>query len=125
METKPEPRVSSKESTFAPVSTGIKGSRLCAVKGADLQRVKVPSGNWFAPPGSNRSGGGGNEAAEASDAKGRSRRPRESVVLEDGIAKAPMHEVLCQSFLQSRICDENTYGVVTFVHVNLQDADPL
>src|SRR5262245_25493882 len=50
---------------------------VCAVKGADLQRVQVPPGNSVAPAGSNRSGGGGNEAAEAFDAKGRPRRPRE------------------------------------------------
>ena len=31
-------------------------------------------GNWFAPPGSNRSSGGGNEAAEAFGAEGRVRR---------------------------------------------------
>src|SRR6266581_9795326 len=37
----------------------------CAVKGAGLQRVKLPPGNWFAPPGSNRSGSGGNEAVGA------------------------------------------------------------
>ena len=61
------------------VSTSLKGSQLCAVEGADLQRVKVPPGDWFASPGSNRSGGGGNEAAEASDGKGRSWRLRESV----------------------------------------------
>ena len=46
-------------------------------------------------------------------------------VLEDGIAKAPMHEVLCESFLQNWVRDENPYGVVSFIHVNLQDADPL
>src|ERR1035441_5179866 len=40
-------------------------------KGAGLQRVKRPPGNWFAPPGSNRNGGGGNEAVEAFDGKGR------------------------------------------------------
>ena len=40
-------------------------------KGGGLQRVQVPPGNWFAPPGSNRSSGGGNEAAEAFDVKGR------------------------------------------------------
>ena len=43
----------------------------CAVKGAGSLRVKVPPGNWFAPPGSNRSGGGGNEAVGASGVKGR------------------------------------------------------
>jgi hypothetical protein len=32
---------------------------------------KGPPGNWIAPPGSNRSGGGGNEAAEASGVEGR------------------------------------------------------
>ncbi len=61
------------------VNADLKRTQLCAVKGADLQRVKVPPGNWSAPPGSNRSGGGGNEAAEASDGKGRTRRLRESV----------------------------------------------
>ena len=40
-------------------------------KGGGLQRVQVPPGNWFAPPGSNRSSGGGNEAVEAFDVKGR------------------------------------------------------
>jgi hypothetical protein len=40
-------------------------------KGAGLQRVQVPPGNWFAPPGSSRSSSGGNEAAEAFDGKGR------------------------------------------------------
>jgi len=43
----------------------------CAVKGAGLQRVKLPPGNWFAPPGSNRNGGGGNEAVGAFDVEGR------------------------------------------------------
>src|SRR4029077_12055853 len=43
----------------------------CAVKGAGLQRVKLPPGNWCAPPGSNRSGGGGNKPVGAFDGKGR------------------------------------------------------
>ena len=43
----------------------------CAVKGAGSLRVKLPSGNWIAPPGSNRNGGGGNEAVGAFDGKGR------------------------------------------------------
>ena len=43
----------------------------CAVKGAGSLRVKVPPGNWFAPPGSNRSGGEGNEAVGASGVEGR------------------------------------------------------
>jgi hypothetical protein len=46
----------------------------CAVKGAGQQRVQFPPGSWFVPPGSNRSSGGGNEAAEASDIEGRVRR---------------------------------------------------
>jgi hypothetical protein len=29
-------------------------------KGAGVQRVKLPPANWFAPPGRNRSGSGGN-----------------------------------------------------------------
>lgn len=40
-------------------------------KGAGLQRVQLPPGNWFAPPGSNRNGSGGNEAVGAFDGKGR------------------------------------------------------
>ena len=46
-------------------------AKQCAVKGAGLQRVQLPPGNWFAPPGSNRSGSGGNEAVGAFDGKGR------------------------------------------------------
>ena len=44
-----------------------------ARKGAGVLRVRVPPGNWVAPAGSNRSGGGGNEAAGASGVKGRPR----------------------------------------------------
>src|SRR5260370_8840270 len=40
---------------------------------------KDPPGNWIAPPGSNRSGGGGNKAVEASGVEGRIRRLGESV----------------------------------------------
>ena len=50
----------------------------CAVKGAGPQREKDPPGNWIAPPGSNRSGGGGNKAAGASGVEGRIRRLGES-----------------------------------------------
>jgi hypothetical protein len=45
--------------------------RKCAVKGAGQQWVKFPPGNWFVPPGSNRSSRGGNEAAGASGVEGR------------------------------------------------------
>jgi len=38
------------------------GEKVRREKGAGLQRVQVPPGNWFAPPGSNRNGSGGNEA---------------------------------------------------------------
>ena len=43
----------------------------CAVKGGGPQRELNPPGNWFAPPGSNRGSGGGNEAAEAFGVEGR------------------------------------------------------
>jgi hypothetical protein len=46
-------------------------AKQCAVKGAGLQRVQLPPGNWFAPCGNNRSGGGGNEAVGAFDVEGR------------------------------------------------------
>ena len=54
----------------APVSWPTR-QLLCAVKGAGPQWVRIPPGNWFAPPGSNRSSSGGNETAEAFDVKGR------------------------------------------------------
>ena len=44
---------------------------VCAVKGGGPQRELNLPGNWFAPPGSNRSSGGGNEAAEAFGVEGR------------------------------------------------------
>ena len=44
---------------------------LCAVKGAGPQWVQIPPGNWIAPPGSNRSGRGGNESAGAFGVEGR------------------------------------------------------
>jgi hypothetical protein len=50
----------------------------CAVKGAGPQWGKTPPGNWFAPPGSNRSRSGGDEAAGASGVEGRFRRLGES-----------------------------------------------
>ena len=37
----------------------------------DLQRVQLLPGNWFAPPGSNRGGSGGNKAVGALGVKGR------------------------------------------------------
>ena len=43
----------------------------CAVKGAGPQWVQLPPGNWFAPSGSNRSSGRGNEVAEAFGVEGR------------------------------------------------------
>jgi hypothetical protein len=46
-------------------------------KGAEILRVQVPPGNWVAPAGSNRSGSGGNETAEAFGARGRFGRPCE------------------------------------------------
>ena len=51
-------------------------SKQCAVKGAGLQRVQLPPGNWFAPPGSNRGGSGGNKAVGALGVKGREATPR-------------------------------------------------
>ena len=38
-------------------------------------------------------------------------------VLDKEITKAPQHEVFCLSFLQSRIRDENPYGLVFFIHL--------
>jgi hypothetical protein len=43
----------------------------CAVKRRWSTAGRIPPGNWFAPPGSNRSSSGGNEAAEASGVEGR------------------------------------------------------
>jgi hypothetical protein len=43
----------------------------CAVKAGAFQWKIDPPGNWFVPPGNNRSGGGGNKAVGAFDVKGR------------------------------------------------------
>jgi hypothetical protein len=40
-------------------------------KALDFSGCKSPPGNWFAPPGSNRSSSGGNETAESFEEKGR------------------------------------------------------
>ena len=42
------------------------------MKAGAFQRGKDPPGNWFVPPSNNRSGGRGNEAVGAFDAKSRS-----------------------------------------------------
>jgi hypothetical protein len=44
---------------------------VCAVKAGAFQWEVDPPGNWFVPPGNNRSGGGGNKAVGAFDVKGR------------------------------------------------------
>ena len=51
----------------------------CAVKRRWSTAGKGPPGNWFAPPGSNRSSCGGKVAAEASGVEGRFRRLGEFV----------------------------------------------
>jgi hypothetical protein len=54
------------------ISTGAKRSGGSAPwKGGAFQREIAPPGNWFVPPGNNRSSGGGNEVAEAFGGKGR------------------------------------------------------
>ena len=40
-------------------------------KGTGLQRVQLPPGNWFAPPGRNRQDCRGNEAVGAFGVEGR------------------------------------------------------
>jgi hypothetical protein len=42
---------------------------MCAVKAGAFQQEVVLPGNWFVPPGNNRSGGGGNKVVGAFDAK--------------------------------------------------------
>jgi len=51
--------------------TGLLLKNACAVKAGAFQWEVDPPGNWFVPPGNNRSGGGGNKAVGAFDAKGR------------------------------------------------------
>ena len=48
--------------------------RECAVKGGVFQREIDPPGNWFVPPGNNRSSGRGDEIAGAFGVKGREKR---------------------------------------------------
>ena len=52
------------------VVNSVSTSLRCAVKGASPPRVQVPPGSWFAPPGSNQSGDGGNEVVGASGVEG-------------------------------------------------------
>jgi hypothetical protein len=59
--------------------SGVTRRLQCAVKGAGPQREIDPPGNWIAPPGGNRSGGGDNKAVGASGVEGRIRRLGESV----------------------------------------------
>ncbi len=60
------------------------------MKGAGLQRVKLPPRNWFAPPGSNRSGSGDNEAVGAFDVEGR-------MAVDSEPAESPASLNYCQS----------------------------
>ena len=60
---------------FALFVRGAERGRSAPCKGVGLQWVQLPPGNWFAPAGSSRSGGGGNEAVEAFDVKDRSGGP--------------------------------------------------
>jgi len=59
------------KTAFSDVTCLINAVIVCAVKGGGPQRELNLPGNWFASPGSNRSSGGGNEAAEAFGVEGR------------------------------------------------------
>jgi hypothetical protein len=61
----------SPDPTFPVREAGLVLESACAVKAGAFQWEIDPPGNWFAPPGSNRSGGGGNKAVGAFDVKGR------------------------------------------------------
>ena len=50
---------------------GVLPFNVCAVKAGAFQWETDPPGNWFVPPGNNRSGGGGDKAVGAFDVKGR------------------------------------------------------
>ena len=58
----------------APVALTNGMVRVRREKAFSPQWVQVPPGNWFVPPGSSRSSGRGNKAAEASDVQGSSKR---------------------------------------------------
>jgi len=58
----------SDESVLVP---GLSRYRVRREKALILSGREIPPGNWFAPPGSNRSSSGGNEAAEAFGVEGR------------------------------------------------------
>src|ERR1035437_7434295 len=57
-------------SVWAPTSA-LLPINACAVKAGAFQWELDPPGNWFVPPGNNRSGGGGNKAVGAFDVEGR------------------------------------------------------
>ena len=58
-------------STVSISAAGLVLKNACAVKAGAFQWEIDPPGNWFVPPGNNRSGGGGNKAVGAFDVKGR------------------------------------------------------
>jgi len=76
------------------------GSLLGAVKRRWSTAGTDPPGNWFAPPGSNRSSSGGNEAAEASGVEGRvGDLASLQAVMQVNAEQAPkqaMQELTCQ-----------------------------
>jgi hypothetical protein len=73
--------LSRKTGAYAPRGVGCSCKRAFTVRREKVlvhSGMEDPPGNWIAPPGSNRSGGGGNKAAGASGVEGRIRRLGES-----------------------------------------------
>ena len=62
---------------YAPIKRKFTLSPLCAVPRRDLSVGAIPTRRLVVPAGSNRSGGGGNDTAEAFDGKGSFERFRE------------------------------------------------
>ena len=65
------PQGSTGEDGKSSIISSYKSALMCAVKSASPLQVQVLPGSWFVPPGSNRSGGGGNKAVGASGVEGR------------------------------------------------------
>ena len=76
----------------------------CAVnrEGVDLQQVKILPGNWVAPAGSYRSGGGGNETVGAFETDGS---------LGDSASRQAVTASECQAGLETtNVCADPALG---------------
>jgi hypothetical protein len=67
------------------------GWSACAVKGIRSKVGAIPTGNWFVPPGSNRSSSGGIDAQAIAEAVGRPTMRFVPIKTDDQLDMQPSH----------------------------------